>query len=125
VDQVDDDVDGGAAPGGLGLDQLELVTGAVYQHDPGPVVGVAVLGLVEDGGHDAGGGVGDRPGQPLAARLRVRVANHVIDGARRGLGVVDRTERGHALASQLLPDGQARLHRAAALLRSSLRGGLA
>jgi hypothetical protein len=38
VDQVDHDVDGGAAAGGLGADQVQLVLGPVDQDDPGPQV---------------------------------------------------------------------------------------
>ncbi|MCR3746044.1 hypothetical protein BS35_008644 [Actinomadura glauciflava] len=61
------------AAGGLGPDQIELVTGAVDQHDPGPdVARAAGLGLVEDPA-DHVAGVGDhRSAQPFPHRLRPR-----------------------------------------------------
>src|ERR1700676_1955526 len=61
VDEVDQDDQGDAARGGLGLDQADLVDVAVGQGDPGPAVaGVAAAGLVEDlsDGDGAGGGEG-------------------------------------------------------------------
>ena len=55
VDEVDHDVDGDAAAGGLGADQVELVLGAVDQDHPGPPAGrVAGLGLAERGGDHLG-----------------------------------------------------------------------
>src|SRR6266540_1758071 len=66
MDKVDEDVDGHAAAGGLGTDQVELVAGTVDQHDPAATVGgVTLLGLVEHLGDDLGAGDGDRPGEPL------------------------------------------------------------
>src|SRR6266542_2533643 len=68
VDEVDQDVDRHPAAGGFGLDQLELVAGAVDQHDPGATVGRVTLGgLVEDLGDHLLAGGGDRAGQPLGA----------------------------------------------------------
>jgi len=56
VDYVDDGVDGDAAAGGLGADQVQLVLGPVDEDDPGPQVsGVAGLGLAERGGDHLGG----------------------------------------------------------------------
>ena len=71
VDYVDDDVDGDAAAGGLGVDQGELVLGAVDEDDPGPqAAGVAGTGLAERGGDHVRGVLADGPGQPLGQGLR-------------------------------------------------------
>ncbi|MFJ9131253.1 hypothetical protein ACIRJS_44955 [Streptomyces sp. NPDC102340] len=70
VDQVEGDVDGHAAALGLGLDQAELVAGAVDEDHPAPVVlRVTGLGLVE-GGDDMLGIVLDRSCQPLGLGFR-------------------------------------------------------
>ncbi len=64
-----------AAAGGFGADQVELVAGAVGQHDPGaPVGGVALVGLVENTGNDLLAGGSDRAGQPLAGGGRTLAA---------------------------------------------------
>jgi len=54
MDEVDEDVDGHAAAGGLGTDRVELVAGTVDQHDPAATVGgVTLLGLVGHLGDDS------------------------------------------------------------------------
>src|SRR5262245_60691276 len=66
MDEVDQDVNGHAAAGCFGADKVELVAGAVDQHDPGATVGRVTLGgLVEDCRDDLLAGGGDRAGQPL------------------------------------------------------------
>jgi hypothetical protein len=70
VDEVDQDVDGHAAAGRLGADQVQLVAGAVDQHHPGAAVGGVTLGgLVEDRLNDLLAWLGDRAGQPLRLGL--------------------------------------------------------
>jgi hypothetical protein len=119
VDQVDHDVDGGAAAGGLGADQVRLVLSPVDQDHPGPqVAGVAGLGLAERGGDHLGRVLADGPGQPLGPGLRpgpqragaVPAAgrgDHVVRAALRRPGVVDGDQGGHSLAVRLLPGRQA------------------
>lgn len=51
---------------GFGLDQVELMAGAVDQDDPvAPVFGIPGFGLVESGGDDLLGAVLDGAGEPL------------------------------------------------------------
>ena len=72
MDKVDDDRDGDAAAGGLSGHGLDLRVVPVDEDDPFPLVlQVAAFGLVEGGGDDGGDVLGDRGGQPLAARLRL------------------------------------------------------
>ncbi|MDX2758513.1 hypothetical protein [Streptomyces europaeiscabiei] len=69
MDQVDDDVDVHAALQRFGLDEVDLLAGPVDQDDPATAVaGVAVLCLVEHGGHHLRGGVGHRAAPPLRQR---------------------------------------------------------
>src|SRR6266540_4234491 len=71
VDEVDEDVDGHAAAGRFGADQVQLVAGAVDEHHPGAAVGrVAVGGLVEHRRDDLLAAGGDRAGQPLRSGVR-------------------------------------------------------
>jgi hypothetical protein len=81
VDEVDHDRAGDATTLRLGHDQVELVLGAVDEHDPAFVVlGVAALHLVERLAHDRRHrlaharrhALGLRLGPPLLRRLRLR-----------------------------------------------------
>jgi hypothetical protein len=115
MNNVDDDVNGDAAAGGLGLDEAELVLGPVGQHDPGPLVlRVAGMGLVEHGCDHVRGVLADGPGQPLGQRFRswpglsraVPAAgrgDQVVRPAFRRLGVVDGDQGGHPLPVRFLP----------------------
>src|SRR6266540_3252703 len=109
VGEVDQDVGVDAAAGGFGADEVELVAGAVDQHDPGAPVGRVTLGgLVEHGRDDLLAGGGDRAGQPLcrgdrtlAARPTtpsVGVAWMVMTGVRTSWG-----RRGAGSASSTTP----------------------
>jgi hypothetical protein len=116
VDDVDDDVNGDAAAGGLGADQVQLVLGSVDQDDPGPqVLRVAGLGLVERGGDHLAGVAPHGPGQPLAPGLRpgpelagaVPAAgrgDHVVRAAFRRVGVVDGDQAAILLRFGFSPD---------------------
>jgi hypothetical protein len=124
VDEVDQDVDRHAAAPGFGADLIELVAGAVNQHDPGAAVGrVTLFGLVEHLGDDLLAGGGDRAGQPLGGGDRALAARPTTttiggggdgDGRREdivgpagcGGGVVDGAQGRHPLAALLLPAGQ-------------------
>jgi len=87
--------------GGLGLDQLQLVRGAVDEHDPRPPMAVVTgFGLVKSACNDRGGVIGDRAGQPLAPRLRSGAeravpvpatgrGDHIVRAAGGRFGVVD------------------------------------
>jgi hypothetical protein len=78
MDEVDHDADGDAPGGGLGADGVDLLAVAVYQGDPGPLMGrVAALGLVEHRGDDGGDVVGDAGGQPLARHDRAGPARRL------------------------------------------------
>ena len=73
MDEVDDDRDLDAAAGGLGGDGLDLRVIALDEDGPFPLVlRVPALCLIERRGDDGGDVVGDRRGQPLAPRLRLR-----------------------------------------------------
>jgi hypothetical protein len=133
VDDIDHDVDGGAAAGGLAADQVQLVLGPVDQDDPGPQVsGVAGLGFVERGGDHLAGVAPHGPGQPLVPGLRpgperagaVSAAgrgDHVMRAAPGRLGVVDGDQGGHSLAVRFLPGRQPGPHLPQP--RRGLRGG--
>jgi len=132
-----------AAAGGFGADEVELVAGAVDQHDPGAPVGRVTLGgLVEHSRDDLLAGGGDRAGQPLcrgdrtlAARPTTSSVGGGVDGDDRredvvgpagcGVGVVDDPQGRHPLAALLLPAGQPSPVRARTLGGSGLAGGLA
>ncbi len=112
-------MDAHAAPGGFGVDEVELVAGAVHQDDPGAgVQGVAGFGLVEGGSHDVGGVLREGGGQPFPARLGSRArdtlsgaaagrGDHIVRAAHRWCRVVDHGDGGHAFAVRLLAAGQA------------------
>lgn len=71
ADEVDHDVDGDGAAGGLGADQVKLVLCPVDQDHPGPPAArVAGFGLVEGGGDHLGRIMFHRAGQPLGPRDR-------------------------------------------------------
>ncbi|WP_425824792.1 hypothetical protein [Streptomyces fractus] len=109
VNDIDDDVHVDVAETGFGLDQVELMLGAVDQDHPVPaVVPVARLGVVEDLPHDVFGIVHDRAAQPLGlgegpwprdvvACAAAGRSDHVVRAPGRGLAVVDGAEGGHAL----------------------------
>lgn len=62
---------GHAAAVSLGVDEVELVAGAVDKHHPGPgMAGVTGFGLVEGGGDGVLRRVDDRSGQPFRRGLR-------------------------------------------------------
>lgn len=117
------------------------MAGPVDQDGPRTAVaGVAVLCLVEHGGHHLRGGVVHRAAQPLRPGLRPLAAlgrravggvvlpggvgDDVVDCARRGFGIVDGSQGGHPFPAVLLAGRQPGLHRVAALGRRGLRGVL-
>jgi hypothetical protein len=123
VDKVQQDVHLGFALVGFGLDQLELVAGAVDQHHPvAQMVPVTGLGLVERGGDHVLGRLDQRGGQPFAVRFRPRSrcspgaaalgwGDHIVRPSRSGIGVEHAGQRGHPLAVWLLARGQSRAKR--------------
>jgi hypothetical protein len=133
-------VDGHAAAGGFGSDQVQLVAGAVDQHHPGAAVGrIALFRLVERLGDDLLAALGDRAGQPLRLGLGADPAGALaaaalgggggdaddIVGAAGGRGgVVDHPQGGHPLASLLLATGQPRPVGVGALGLGRLHGRL-
>jgi len=125
-------VDGHLAAGGFGADQVELVAGAVDQHDPGAAVGgVTLVGLVEHLADHLLAGGGDRAGQPLGGGGRALAApptttsttsttsttgsgvegdgrgHDIVGPAGCGVGVVDGAQGRHPLAALLFAAGQA------------------
>jgi hypothetical protein len=119
VDYVDDDVHVDLVDAGFGLDQGELVLGAVDQdHPASAVLRIAGLGVIEDAPDGVLCVVFDRTAQPLAAGDRsgprnvvaaasARRGDHVVRPAPGRFAVVDRAERGHPLSGGLLPGGEA------------------
>src|SRR6266508_790745 len=123
VDEVDQDVDRHLAACRLRAEQVELVAGAIDQHDPGAATGrVPLLGLVEHARDDLLAGGGDRAGQPLGGGDRARAARpttstvigvegdgrgeDIVGSAGGGGGVVDDPQGRHPLAALLLAAGQ-------------------
>jgi hypothetical protein len=126
MNKVDQDVDRHAAAGGFGADELQLVAGAVDQHDPGaPVGGVTLLCLVEHLADHVLAGSGDRADKPFCGGDRplaglpsgtVTITTFGVEGDDRAddivgpagcrVGVVDDPQGRHPLTALLFAAGQ-------------------
>lgn len=102
VHEVAENGEADAAPGGLGLDRVDLRVVPVGEGDPSAaVVRVAALGLIEPSCDDAGDVAGDRGGQPFPCGLGPRGPGGLLP-ARRG----DDAGQGAGLGLAVIDGGQ-------------------
>lgn len=137
VDEVEQDMNLGASAGGFVVDEVELVAGAVDEHDPVPqMLRVSGGGLGEGVGHDLLRGMDHRGGAPPVLRFRARPwcpalaaaagwVDYVVRPARGGRGVEDAGHRRHPLAVGLLAGGEPPAPPGCRALGRGLAGGLA